>query len=283
MAAPDLFASAKRPLIMGILNVTPDSFSGDGVLSVKAALAQAVQMAADGADILDIGGESTRPAAAPVEAEEELRRTIPVITAIHARLPDLPLSIDTMKPEVAAAALEAGATIINDISGAAQTPEMRKLAAQSGAYLCLMHNQAKAEATLQSATIGGEYLAAAYGDVVKDVAQDLLAFAKKAQAEGVAADKIILDPGIGFGKTPEQNMQLINHLDVFVALGFPVILGASRKSFIGRVLDVPPEERLEGTAAVTAIGTLRGAAILRVHDVKFMARVAQMTAAISKN
>lgn len=288
MGAPDPFVNAKRPLIMGILNVTPDSFSGDGLLQNEGAfpesvVEQAVQMVADGADILDIGGESTRPGATPVSVEEELLRTIPVFAAVHAKLPEVPLSIDTMKPEVAAEAVAAGATIINDISGIVQKAEMRRLAEQSGVYLVLMHNQAKAEAFVREETIGGEYQAASYSDVVQDVVEELRALAAVAMADGVAREKIILDPGIGFGKTPQQNMRLINHLDQIAALGYPVLLGASRKSFIGRALDLPPEERLEGTAAVTAIGALRGAAIMRVHDVRFMARVAQMTKAIAES
>jgi dihydropteroate synthase len=245
---------------------------------VVVATQQALRMAEEGADILDIGGESTRPSATPVSAEEEMRRIVPVIEAVAAALPSMTISVDTMKPSVARAALAAGARILNDVSGAAQDPEMRKLAAASGAKLVLMHNRAKEAAS--SAIVGGEYKAADYEDVVADVARELGALAELAMKDGVKKEQIILDPGIGFGKTPEQNLRLVNEVDQIKALGFPVLLGASRKSFIGRILDLPPEERLEGTAAMTAIATLRGADILRVHDVKFMARVARMTAAI---
>lgn len=273
--------SFRKPLIMGILNVTPDSFSGDGLMQqddfLAAALVRAVQMAAEGADMLDIGGESTRPGAEPIDAEEEKRRVVPVIAALAGRLPDMPLSVDTTKPEVARAALAAGATILNDISGAA----LRRLAAESGAKLVLMHNEACAQNVAREAVIGGEYDAASYGDVVEDVVRALGEMAAAALADGVKEDQIILDPGIGFGKTPEQNLRLVNELDRIASLGFPVLLGASRKSFIGRVLNLPPEERLEGTAAVTAVGVLRGADILRVHDVLFMSRVAAMTAALT--
>jgi len=277
-----LFHNQKRPLMMGIVNVTPDSFSGDGLCTggdfVAAAVAQAVQMAQDGAALLDIGGESTRPGATPVAAMEEMNRIVPVIQALHARLPELPLSIDTMKVEVARAALAAGAVMINDISGVAQDPAMRRLAAETGAYLVLMHNQA--QAATQTAGIGGEYQAPVYADVIEETKAELAALTKLALEAGVAPDKIILDPGVGFGKTPEQNAQIIGAIEAFAAAGFPVLLGASRKSFIGRFLDVPPEERLEGTAAVVAVATLRGVDILRVHDVKFMSRVARMTAAL---
>ncbi len=276
-----------RPLIMGILNVTPDSFSGDGLWRQKgpeeAIIQCAIQMAADGADILDIGGESTRPGATPVSAEEESRRVIPALKAVHARLPEMPLSIDTTKPDVAKEALAAGATIINDISGAAQTPEMRSLAAQSGAYLVLMHNAATAQAISATPIVGGEYVPPAYENVVEDVVEGLSCFAALAEEVGVAREKIILDPGIGFGKTPGQNMRLIKELGQIVALGFPVLLAPSRKSFIGRVLDLPPGDRLEGTAAAVAIGVLNGASILRVHDVKAMARTVRMATAIRES
>lgn len=276
----------KRPLIMGIVNVTPDSFSGDGLFSgddyVQAALDLALNHAASGADILDIGGESSRPGAHSIAADEEIRRTAPVIAAIRAKLPEMPISIDTVKPEVAAAALAAGAAILNDISGANQNPAMRKLAAESGAYLIQMHNAAQPSAVTQTQTIGGEYAAPdATNNICATVARELAVLASLAMESGIAPDRIILDPGVGFGKTPEQNLQLVAHLDYFAPLGFPLLLGASRKSFIGRVLDLPPEERLEGTAAVTAIAALRTQAIMRVHDVKFMSRVAQMAFALA--
>jgi len=269
---------------MGIINVTPDSFSGDGLLLsadyVQGTVAAALQMVRDGADILDIGGESTRPGAIAVSVEEEIDRTASVIAALHKEIPLVPLSIDTAKPEVARAALAAGASLLNDVSGAAQDPAMRALAAASGAQLVLMHNAAQTQAVSQTQTIGGEYLAEACEDIVALVARELAAMASQALSDGVAEDQIILDPGIGFGKTLEQNLQLINQLDLLVPLGFPLLLGPSRKSFIGRVLDLPPEDRLEGTAAAVTLGTLRGASILRVHDVKFMSRLVRMTHAL---
>ncbi len=270
---------------MGILNVTPDSFSGDGLMSandaVNAALRQAEQMIANGADILDIGGESTRPGAVPVNADEEIRRTIPVIEALRHTMPDMPLSIDTMKAEVAAKAVAAGAAIINDISGAQQNPAMLALAARHGVFLVLMHNSSSADAVTKDLRLGAMYEAPSSGDIVSDVKNQLKNLADNAMKAGVAREKIIVDPGLGFGKTIEQNLRLINELDKLKELGFPVLAGPSRKSFIGRTLDLPVEERLEGTAACVAACVMRGAAILRVHDVKEMARVAKMTATIA--
>ncbi len=280
-AIPDL---GRRPLVMGVVNMTPDSFSGDGLLNepdyVTAAVAQAERMVADGADILDIGGESTRPGAEPVSAEEEIHRTAPVIAAIHARLPAVPLSIDTMKPDVATIALKEGASIINDISRMKQDLAMLRLAASSGAYLVIMHNRTIEGAVSLTPRIGGEYLAPTYENVVSDVVRDLHALAERAKNTGVAADRIILDPGLGFGKTVEQNLLLINEMDKLTSLGYPLLAGPSRKSFIGRVLDSTPEDRLEGTGTAIAICTLRGASILRVHDVKPMARVVKMVSSI---
>ncbi|MDD5586995.1 MAG: dihydropteroate synthase [Alphaproteobacteria bacterium] len=274
-----------KPLIMGILNVTPDSFSGDGLMAGKefvgAALRRAETMIAEGASILDVGGESSRPGSVPVSAEEEIRRTVPIIEAIRKRFPAVPVSVDTVKPEVAAAALAADASMINDISGARQDPAMRKLAAERGAYLVLMHNGSEANAVTQDARLGTMYEAKPSGDVVGDVHNELSDLAERAMNAGVAQNRIILDPGLGFGKTVEQNLRLINELDKLKALGFPVLAGPSRKSFIGRVLDLPVNDRLEGTAVAVAACVLRGANILRVHDVKAMARVAKMTAAIA--
>lgn len=285
MAAPLSLDFARRPYVMGIVNVTPDSFSGDGLINREdafaAALAQAERMIADGADMLDIGGESSRPGSTSVSVEEEIRRTAPVIAAIHEKHPSLPLSIDTVKTEVAAAALKAGAVIINDISGDRQEPAIRKLAAAQGAYLVLMDNRSSAEAVTRDARIGGVYQAPASADIVAEVRDDLRNLADTAMADGVAKERIILDPGYGFGKTVEQNLRLVNELDKLVALGFPVLAGPSRKSFIGLTLDAPVEDRLEGTAAVVAACVLRGAAILRVHDVKEMAKVVKMVHAIA--
>lgn len=283
----------KRPLIMGILNITPDSFSGDGLMVmppptaeirrssvIEAVLQQARRMIADGADILDIGGESSRPGSIPVSAEDEIERTAPVVEALHERFPLTPLSIDTVKPDVAKAALDKGACIINDISGTNQNPDMLKLASGTGAYIVLMHNSSQSNAVLQDPRLGSMYEAPASGDIVRDVTEQLNRLAENALKAGIKRERIILDPGLGFGKTVEQNLRLINELDKFAALGFPVLSGPSRKSFIGRTLDLSVEDRLEGTCAAIAISVMRGASILRVHDVKAMARVAKMTQAV---
>jgi dihydropteroate synthase len=276
-----VFDNNKKPLVMGVINVTPDSFSGDGVMAqgdhAKAAGELANRMIAEGADILDIGGESSRPGAAAISAEEEKRRVVPVIAAIRKIAPSLPLAVDTVKAEVAAAALDAGATIINDISALAADADMAKLVAKRGTYVVLMHNRSNAGAVAYDAKIGGQYEAPGYANIVEDVAADLERRIAAARAAGIAANKIIADPGLGFGKTVEQNCALINRLDRLKArLKCPILIGPSRKSFIGHALDQPVEGRLEGTAATVAIGVLRGADIVRVHDVGFMARVAAM-------
>jgi dihydropteroate synthase len=267
---------------MGIVNVTPDSFSGDGVPDTATALQQAQQMLADGADILDIGGESTRPGAAPVNANDEINRIVPVITGLRAQGVMAPLSIDTMKATVAAAALQAGATIINDVTGGTYNPAILSLVAAQQVPIILMHNRSAANRVNFDQIIGSEYAAADYQDIVADVCRELGQLAAAAQAAGVATGQIILDPGIGFGKSVEQNLRLITAVPQLKALGYPVLLGPSRKSFIGRVLDLPPDERLEGTAACVAIGAYCGADIIRVHNVKAMARVVRMAAAIKK-
>ncbi|MDE1901335.1 MAG: dihydropteroate synthase [Alphaproteobacteria bacterium] len=269
------------PRIMGIINVTPDSFSGDGILRddyVTQAVARAEQMAEEGATILDIGGESTRPGAMPVSADEEIRRVVPVIAAIKSRL-NLPLSIDTFKPETADAACRAGAGIVNDINGLSD-PAMRRVAVRHRASVVIMHNRAKPDAVTHDATVGGQYDAGDYGDIAQDVARELSVAAENAMRDGVARDKIIVDPGIGFGKSVAQNLALIAHIGTVKALGFPVLMGVSRKSFIGYVMGATVDDRLEGTAAAVTACVLNGADILRVHDVKFMARVARMAAAI---
>lgn len=274
---------AAMPRLMGILNVTPDSFSGDGLLSGGDVLARALEQARDmigaGADILDIGGESTRPGATPVSADEECARILPVIRAIREKFPQQQISVDTFKVDVARAAIEAGATIINDISGEAMEAGMFALAAQHGVPLVVMHNRARASAIVQSAT-GGEYAGANYQDVVTEVSGVLQALAARAEAAGLPKEKIILDPGIGFGKSVEENMRLINHADRIKALGYQVLIAPSRKSFIGRVLGTQADNRLEGTAGAVAVATMRGADILRVHDVAFISRLVRMISAL---
>ena len=273
-----------RPLIMGIINITPDSFSGDGLLLhadyVSQAVAQAQQMMADGADILDIGGESSRPGSAPVSAEEEIQRVVPVIAALKKALGTPLIAVDTVKADVAERAIQAGASIINDISALGHDARMSEIVAHYGATVVLMHNRAAENAVSFDAKTGGQYDAPPYQDVVADVVRELEARVDFALKACVAKDKIILDPGIGFGKTPEQNLALISQLGRIKALGFPVLMAPSRKSFIGQVLDVPVDERLEGTAACVAVSVFLGADIVRVHDVKFMARVVKMAAAL---
>jgi dihydropteroate synthase len=263
--------SLDHPIVMGILNVTPDSFSDGGLwLDPEAAIAHGREMAADGAAIIDVGGESTRPDATPVPEEEELRRVIPVIEALAAD-PGIPVSIDTRKPNVARRAVEAGASIVNDTSGEESDGSMTAVIAGSGAAAVLMHSRGT-PATMRSLT--------EYSDVVADVARFLAAWAVSLEAAGVPQDSIVLDPGFGFAKTLEQNLALLERLDEVLGLGYPVLVGTSRKSFIGAVLDLPEDERLEGTAATIAWAVSEGAHIMRVHDVKQMARVVKMADAI---
>ncbi len=253
--------------VMGILNVTPDSFSDGGLWTERdAALRQAGRMAAEGAAIIDIGGESTRPGHTPVSAEEEAARVLPVIEAVK-RETGLPVSIDTYKAEVARAALEAGADMVNDIWGLRRDGgEMAALIAGTGAACCLMHNRERAE----------------YADFMADMLSDLRETLAIADRAGIARSSIVLDPGIGFGKTYEQNLIAMNRLDELLAFGCPVLLAASRKSVIGLTLDLPADERMEGTIATTVAGVLRGAAFVRVHDVKENLRAARMALAIRR-
>ncbi len=277
------FDWGKRTYIMGILNVTPDSFSGDGLLQapdrIEAALARARQMLDEGADILDVGGESTRPGAEPVPVDEELRRVVPVIRALRAAT-DAVISIDTSKAAVAEAALEAGADIVNDVWGLRLDPEMARVVAQAQVPVILMHNRSNPRHATIDARLGGRYVGVDYDNLIEDVKRELGICLDIAHAAGIPDDRIILDPGLGFGKTVEQNLELIHRLDEIKALGYPLLLGASRKSFIGYTLDLPPQQRAEGAAAITAIGIDRGADIVRVHDILINVRVARMTDAI---
>jgi dihydropteroate synthase len=281
-----LFRWGERTYVMGIVNVTPDSFSGDGLAHeadlIDAALGQARQFANAGVDILDVGGESTRPGADVVDAAEEQRRVVPAIRALRAEL-NLPISIDTWKVEVAAAALDAGADIVNDVWGL-RLPDgswdhaMAQLVAARGVPVVIMHNR-RAQATREA--IGGVYRAAEYADVVSDVLRELAQNVQFALDQGITPEQIILDPGIGFGKTPAQNIEVLRRLHQFGSLGYPLLLGTSRKSFIGLALGgLPPQERVEGTAATVALGIQAGIDIVRVHDVAAMVRVARVTDAI---
>ncbi|MCE5206972.1 MAG: dihydropteroate synthase [Chloroflexi bacterium] len=274
----------KRTYIMGIINITPDSFSGDGLLQgedpVADALKQAQAFVAAGADILDIGAESTRPGAQAVSVEVETSRLVPVIQCLAENLPDTWLSVDTYKSETARAAIEAGADWINDIWGLQADPAIADLAAHTGAPLILMHNRSRPSDVSLQKRLGGRYTNVEYKNLLEDVKDGLMQSVILAMRAGVKTDRIIVDPGIGFGKTREQNLELLNRLNEICALGYPVLLGPSRKSFIGYTLNLPPDQRVEGTAAAIAVGIARGADIIRVHDVEYMVRVARMTDAI---
>lgn len=276
----------ERTYIMGVLNVTPDSFSGDGLLAesapeqvAEAALAQARRFVQAGVDILDVGGESTRPGSEPVPEEEEIRRILPIVQALAGALDTL-ISIDTYKSRVAAAALEAGAHIVNDVWGLRADPEMARTVARWNVPVILMHNRSNPADTELRARLGGRYVGVDYDDLLEDVRQELLESVALAKDAGVPDEHILLDPGIGFGKTVTQNLTLIDSLNEVRALGYPVVLGPSRKSFIGYTLDLPPEERVEGTLAAVVIGIDRGADIVRVHDVVPAVRAARMTDAL---
>ena len=258
------FLWGERTYVMGIINVTPDSFSGDGLgTDVDAALAHALRFQDEGADILDVGGESTRPGHAPVDEDEELRRVIPLIERL-AGSATTPISVDTYKASVARRALAAGATMVNDIWGLRRDPEMAGVVAEAGVPVVVMHNQ---EAPI-------------YKDVVADVMAILRESLRRAEAAGIPREWVIVDPGIGFAKRPEHSLELLRRLGELRALGCPVLVGTSRKSSIGAVLGLPVEERLEGTAATVAIAIANGADIVRVHDVQAMVRVARMSDAI---
>lgn len=254
--------------IMGILNVTPDSFSDGGRFNnIDAALRQTEKMIKDGMDILDIGGESTRPGYTKISDDEEIQRTTPVIEAVKSRF-DVPISLDTYKYKVAEAGILAGADLINDIWGLKyDSGEMASLIAKSGAACCLMHNRENMD----------------YNSYFDDVISDMVETVRIADGAGIARDKIILDPGVGFAKTYENNLEAIDRIDEFrERLGFPVLLGASRKSVIGLTLDLPSDERLEGTVALSVIGAMKGAAFLRVHDIKENVRAVKMTMAVMR-
>lgn len=263
---PRWFHWGQRTYIMGIVNVTPDSFSGDGVGDdPEAATARAEAMVAAGADIIDVGGESTRPGATPVDTETELARVLPVVQRLAGRLP-VPISVDTTKPEVAAAALAAGATILNDIHGLRARPEMAALAARHGAAVVAMANMRGYP----------------HEDIIEAVLAQLRESITIAERAGIPPERVIIDPGFGFGTTPTENLTMVRSLHVLKCLRRPILIGPSRKSTIGVVLDLPVQERVEGTAATIAIAIDRGADIVRVHDVPVMVRVARMADAITR-
>jgi dihydropteroate synthase len=255
------FDWGSRTYVMGIVNVTPDSFSGDGLGADRdAAVAQGLRMVEEGADMLDVGGESTRPGHVPVSAAEEMERTEAVVARL-ARESRVPVSIDTSKVEVARAAVAAGATIVNDVWGLSRSPELAELAARNGCGVVVMHNQE-----------GTDYAA----DVLEEIKRFLRSAVGAAIAAGVSRERILIDPGIGFGKTADQNWEVMRRLHELRELGQPVLIGTSRKSFIGKLLDLPVTDRLEGTAATVTAAILRGADVVRVHDVREMTRVARV-------
>ncbi len=285
---PKQFEWDTRTYLMGILNATPDSFSGDGLLAhstqvVEQAVLQAGRFLEAGADILDVGGESTRPGAENVSAAEECARVLPIIRALAKAYPEVALSIDTYKASVAQAALEAGAHLVNDVWGLRADPQMGAVVASASAPVVLMHNRSKPGNAQVQARLGGRYVGVEYANLFEDVKRELLESVCLAHEAGIPDEHIILDPGIGFGKTVQQNLALLDHLDVLKSLGYPILLGTSRKSFIGYTLDLPPNERVEGTATTVAIGIARGADIVRVHDLEVMARTARMADAIVRH
>jgi dihydropteroate synthase len=278
---PSVFRWGERTYVMGIINVTPDSFSGDGVLAesdvgtgyaamptdlVERAVETARRMVGEGAEILDIGGESTRPGHQPVDALEEQRRVVPVVAAVRLALPDAAISIDTTKPAVAEAAIDAGANLINDVWGVGADDALPRLAASRSVPLVVMHNRAEPR----------------YRDLLPEVVADLRSALERAVALGVAWDDLIVDPGFGFGKTPEQNLQLVRELPELRLLGRPILLGTSRKSTLGRVLGLGPDQRLEATLATTALAIAGGVDMVRVHDVGPNVRVARVGDAIMR-
>jgi dihydropteroate synthase len=286
---PGSFEWGARTLVMGILNITPDSFSGDGLLpespdsangSVAAALQQAACFMAAGVDILDVGGESTRPGSQTVSAAQELERVLPVVRALVSQFPTAVISVDTYKAQVADSALSAGAHMINDVWGLRADPALAAVVAAHQVPVVLMHNRSKPSNAQVQENLGGRYIGMHYDNLLEDVKKELMESVGLALKAGIAPESILLDPGIGFGKTVEQNLELLNRLGEIRALGYPVLLGPSRKSFIGYTLNLPPDQRLEGTAAAISVGIVRGADIIRVHDVEMMTRVTRMTDAI---
>ncbi len=277
---PVIFAWGVKTYLMGIINLTPDSFSGDGLYAtddwITNAVNQARQFVNEGADIIDIGGESTRPGSKPVNVEEELARTIPTIEAVKQEV-DIPISVDTYRASVAEQAIRVGADWVNDVWGLRMDGEMAQLVSKVGCPVVIMHNRSKPKDVEQESQLGGRYVGVAYDNLFEDISSELQRCIDLALNAGISEDKIIIDPGIGFGKTVSQNLRLLNELNQFRSLGFPLLVGPSRKSFIGYTLNTPPDDRLEGTAAAISIAIDRGADVVRVHDVKAMSRVARMT------
>jgi dihydropteroate synthase len=277
------FRWGERTYVMGIVNVTPDSFSGDGLgADIEEAVAQARRFAQEGADIVDIGGESTRPRARAIPAQEEMDRVLPVIERLAGEM-DVPVSIDTYKASVAQAALEAGAQMVNDVWGLRRDGELAGVVARWGVPVVVMHNRERGGAAVVSPHLGGSYQGAEYEDLMADIVRELRQSVGIATQAGIPRQKIIVDPGIGFAKTVAQSIEALRRLAELKVLGCPILIGTSRKSLVGYTLDLPTEERLEGTAATVAIGIANGADIVRVHDVREMTRVARMTDALVRS
>lgn len=267
VAGGDPLVWGRRTYVMGIINLAPDSFSGDGLAGdVQAAIGQALRMEAEGADMLDVGAESTRPGSMPISASAEAERLLPALEAI-CRAVRIPVSVDTYKAPVARRAIASGATLVNDVWGLLADGHMARVVADAGVPAILMHNQREAQ----------------YDDLLPDVIAGLRRIAEIARAAGIAEHNVILDPGIGFGKTADHNLELLRRLPELQQLDYPLLLGVSRKSTIGRVLGLPADDRVEGTAAAVAMSIAGGADIVRVHDVKHMVRVARMTDAIVRD
>ena len=290
------FTWGTRTYVMGILNITPDSFSGDGLLVnvdpsasqgtqyreeavIAFAMDQAQRYLTAGVDMIDVGGESTRPGSEGITSKEEINRVLPVIRALVDKF-DVPISIDTYKADVAQAALEGGAKMVNDVWGLHADPDLADVVTKFGVPIILMHNRSSWTNAEIKARLGGRYIGVTYDNLMEDIQQELLASVNLARQAGMSENNIILDPGIGFGKTVEQNLELLDRLSELRAMGYPILVGPSRKSFIGYTLDQPPDQRLEGDAAAVAVAITRGADIVRVHDVDFMVKVARMTDAI---
>ena len=273
-----VLAWGTRTFVMGVLNLTPDSFSGDGVLNDANALRSRIDALLDAApDVIDVGGESTRPGATEVPADEEIARVVPALEALRTRAPEMPLSIDTRKAAVARAALDLGAVMVNDVTGGQHDPEILEAAAVAGAAFVVTHNR---RGNVRRSAIGPHVEAVAYDDLLREVREDGQRLIDRAQRAGIRPDRLLFDPGFGFGKSPEQNIDLLREMSALKALGLPLMVGVSRKSFVGYVLGLPADRRLEGSLAAAVIAVANGADMVRVHDVAPTRRALAMADAI---
>ena len=286
MYLPNHFVWGTQTFLMGVINVTPDSFSGDGLGQkndlVANALGLATKFVEAGTHVLDVGGESTRPGNRPITVSEELDRVIPVVQALADHV-SIPISVDTSKSIVADAALDAGASIVNDIWGLRQDPELANIIYKHKSAVILMQNSSQPLETETDEMLGSRYKSTLYNDFLPSIRSDLEMSIAIARNANIDSANIIIDPGIGFGKSVSQNIRLINELDYFTEIGYPILIGPSRKSFIGYTLNLPVEERLEGTAAAISVGIVRGADMVRVHDVKPISRIVRMTDSLVRN